>query len=187
MVFAILIIVGVIGYAFTLDCPQCQHAAGVSNQPPNHEEDYLVEKTINFDCAENTIRATACHEGIDRCYSWHTVSNGKGLINNPEVEYTIENVQRGCGNLVGSPDPDICEDSKNGTGYKVIAEFQSVQNLYSSVQVTGLICDGSKTFQIQINETDFNSFRGAGRKSDRNSAAKGLLNCYWVILLVIIL
>ncbi|KAH3778905.1 uncharacterized protein LOC127845559 [Dreissena polymorpha] len=183
MVFAILIIFGVVGNAVTLDCPQCQHSVGVSNQPPNHDEDYLVEKVKNFDCAENKIRATACPIGIERCYSVHTISNGKGLTDNPEVEYTIELVQRGCAKLVISSVPGICENSKNATGNNFIAALQSGMSMYSSAQVTGEVCDGSKSFQIQIHEKDVIAYRGAGGKTGRNSAVKGVLDCAWVILI----
>lgn len=90
------------------------------------------------------------------------------------MEYTIELVQRGCAKLVVSSVPGICENSKNATGN-------------TSVQVTGEVCDGSKTFQIQILEKDVIAYRGGGGNADRNSAAKGVLECALVMLLFIVL
>ncbi|KAH3778945.1 hypothetical protein DPMN_180424 [Dreissena polymorpha] len=68
--------------------------------------------------------------------------------------YTIEVVQCSCAKLVVSVVPGICLNSKNANGNNLFAAVQSEMNMYSSVQLTALVCDGLKTFPIQIHDKD---------------------------------
>ncbi|KAH3778907.1 uncharacterized protein LOC127843788 [Dreissena polymorpha] len=154
------------------DCPQCYHVGLISNQPLGHDDEEALEKVTNFDCAENKFSATTCSSG-DRCFSFYSVSHGRGFGNNSDLKYTMEIIERGWGKLVQSTVKGICENSINGSPNKIAAALQLALSQVSNVNVTGEECDGSKTFQLQVPRSGANG---------RNSSTNGSLLCAFLII-----